>query len=146
MLYICWVVHRDWEIAKCIFDHGSSVHMHFSTLAHYFNFASLMIVSRCYRRDRAFTYSQEKKYSDAIADLDKALDLDPDSNNFHRHRASCYFNAGDYKRALPDFDEAIRRDPQNSNYYMTRGYCLQVLGRNDEANRDFKRAEELGRK
>lgn len=96
--------------------------------------------------NRAFAYSQEKKYSDAIADLDKALELDPDSNSFHRLRASCYWNSGEYERALPDFDEAVRRDPQNINYYMTRGYCLQVLGRNDEADKDFKKAKELGRK
>lgn len=96
--------------------------------------------------NRAFSYSQEKNYSDAIADLDKALENDPDSIKFHRLRASCYFNSGNYERALPDFDEAIRRDPQNSNYYMTRGYCLQALGRNDEADSDFKKAEELGRK
>lgn len=96
--------------------------------------------------NRAFAYSQEKKYSDAIADLNKALELDPESNNFHRLRASCFFNSGDYERALPDFDEAIRRDPQNSNYYKTRGYCLNALGRNVEADKDFKKAEELERK
>jgi serine/threonine protein kinase/Flp pilus assembly protein TadD len=96
--------------------------------------------------NRAFSYSQEKKYSDAIADLDKALEYDPESINFHRLRASCYFNNGNYERALPDFDEAVRRDPQNSSYYLHRGYCLNKMGRNDEADRDFKKAEELDRK
>ena len=96
--------------------------------------------------NRAFNYSQEKRYSDAIADLDRALEYDPDSINFHRLRASCYYNSGDYVRALPDFDEAIRRDPQNSSYYLHRGYCLNKMGRNDEADRDFKKAEELGGK
>lgn len=96
--------------------------------------------------NRAFKYSQEKNYSDAIADLNKALELDPDSKSYHRNRANCYFHSGDHERALADFDEAIRRDPQNSSYYMTRGYCLNALGRNDEADRDFKKADELGRK
>jgi len=96
--------------------------------------------------NRAFSCSQEKNYSDAIADLDKALELDPDSINFHRQRASCHFNSGNFEKALPDFDEAIRRNPQNSSYYLTRGYCLQALGRNDAADRDFKRAKELERK
>lgn len=96
--------------------------------------------------NRAFSYSQEKRFSNAIADLAKALELDPDSINFHRLRASCYFNSGDYERALTDFNEAIRRDPENSSYYLNRGYCLNALGRNDEADKDFKMAEELGRK
>lgn len=96
--------------------------------------------------NRALSYSQEQRFSDAIADLDKALEHDPNSINFHRLRASCYFNSGDYERALPDFNEAIRRDPQNSSYYLNRGYCLNALGRNDEADVDFKMAEELGRK
>lgn len=96
--------------------------------------------------NRAFSYSQEKRYSDAIADLDRALEYDPDSINFHRLRASCYFNSGNYERALPDFDEAVRRDPQNGSYYLHRGYCLNKMGRNDEADQDFKKAEELGGK
>jgi Flp pilus assembly protein TadD len=29
---------------------------------------------------------------------------------------------------------------------MTRGYCLQALGRNEEADEDFKKAQELERK
>ena len=95
---------------------------------------------------RALKYSQEKRYSDAIADLDKTIELDPESKNYHRNRASCYFNNGNYERALADFNEAIRRDPQNSTYYRARGHCLNSLGRNDEADQDFKKADELGRK
>lgn len=96
--------------------------------------------------NRAFSSSQEKRFSDAIADLNKALELDPDSKSYHRLRASCYYNSGDYERALPDFNEAIHRDPTNSSYYTTRGYCLNALRRNQEAEKDFKKAEELGRK
>jgi tetratricopeptide (TPR) repeat protein len=96
--------------------------------------------------NRAFTYSQDKNYSDAIADLDKALELDPAGKSLHRQRASCYFNIKEFEKALPDFDEAIRRNPSISSYYLHRGYCLQALGRNDEADRDFKKAEELGLK
>lgn len=96
--------------------------------------------------NRAFSYSQEKNYSVAIADLDKALELYPSGEHFHRQRASCYFNTQDFEKALPDFDEALRRSPSIGSYYLHRGYCLQAMGRNDEADRDFKRAEELGRK
>ncbi|HBJ37331.1 MAG TPA: hypothetical protein DDZ51_21780, partial [Planctomycetaceae bacterium] len=96
--------------------------------------------------NRAFAHSQKKKFADAIADLNMALELDPDGQHFHRQRAACYYNSKNFEKALLDFDEAIRRDPQISSYYLNRGYCLQAMGRGDEAVADFEKAEELGRK
>lgn len=96
--------------------------------------------------NRAFAHSQEKNFADAIADLNMALELDPDGQHFHRQRAACYYNSKNFEKALADFDEAIRRDPQISSYYLNRGYCLQAMGRSDEAVADFEKAEELGRK
>jgi len=94
--------------------------------------------------NRALGLFNEKKFTEAIADLNEALELDPDGMYYHRQRASCYYNSNDFERALTDFTEAIRREPNNSTYYLNRAYCLQAMGKNEEAAKDFDKSKELG--
>ncbi len=56
----------------------------------------------------------------------------------------CRFSSSFTSIAQEQSMRRFRRAPQNSNCYKTRGYCLNALGRNGEADRDFKKADELG--
>jgi tetratricopeptide (TPR) repeat protein len=47
--------------------------------------------------------------------------------------------------ALQNYDEAIRLDPQDAKSYYDRGYAYRGLGgQNEQAERDFAKAKELG--
>jgi tetratricopeptide (TPR) repeat protein/tRNA A-37 threonylcarbamoyl transferase component Bud32 len=96
--------------------------------------------------NRAADHFNSERYAEAIADLNRALELDPEGMHYHRQRASCYFNSKDFEKALADFNKAVQRNPKNGSYYLNRGYCLQALGRNEEAVEDFERAKDLGEK
>jgi tetratricopeptide (TPR) repeat protein len=48
-----------------------------------------------------------------IADVLKALRLDPYWDIGYMRRAGTYFDMGDYDRAIADFEAALRIDPNN---------------------------------
>ena len=51
----------------------------------------------------------------------------------------------DYDRKIQNYDEAIRLDPQDAKSYYDRGYAYRGLGgQNEQAERDFAKAKELG--
>ncbi len=96
--------------------------------------------------NRAADHFNAERYAEAIADLNRSIELDPEGMHYHRQRASCYFNRKEFEKALADFNKAVQRNPKNGSYYLNRGYCLQALERNEEAARDFERAKELEQK
>jgi tetratricopeptide (TPR) repeat protein len=50
---------------------------------------------------------------------------------------------GEYEKALADLDRAIEMEPPKPDHYENRGHCYRALGRAEEAEKEFKKAEEL---
>ena len=61
--------------------------------------------------NRASGYQGKGEYDRALADLDKALGLDPKSAPALTARASIYLANGELDRAIADYDTAIQIDP-----------------------------------
>ncbi len=93
--------------------------------------------------NRALKRSNAKEFPEAILDISRALEINPDGRSFYRQRASSYFNNKQYDLAITDFTEAIRREPNIGSNYLNRGYCYQLTGKDQEAADDFARAKEL---
>ncbi|HEX7380188.1 MAG TPA: serine/threonine-protein kinase, partial [Pirellulales bacterium] len=92
---------------------------------------------------RAAVRSDAQDFAAAAEDMDRAITLFPDGENFYHQRASCLFNAQQFERAVADFAEAIRREPNKADHYRHRGMCWQALGDEEKAAADFEKAQSI---
>ena len=59
----------------------------------------------------------------ALADYDRAIELDPKFIPSYAYRGGFYVAKGDYDKAIADFSEIIRIKPDDAkNSYVRRGY------------------------
>lgn len=52
------------------------------------------------------------QYDEAIADCDKAIELDPKDKDTFISRGMAYAEKGQYDRAITDLDQALKLDPE----------------------------------
>jgi tetratricopeptide (TPR) repeat protein len=79
----------------------------------------------------------------AIADFDKAIEMQPAFVTAYLRRAIAFANKDDFDKAVNDCTEAIRLDPSNAEPYCSRGAVLSAKGDHDKALRDFDQAVRL---
>jgi tetratricopeptide (TPR) repeat protein len=79
----------------------------------------------------------------ALADLNRALELDPKDAWAYSHRGLVYSHQHQYQRALADSNRAIALDPNYANAYGRRGSTYIDLGDLEKATADFARNLEL---
>ncbi|MFZ0915883.1 MAG: tetratricopeptide repeat protein, partial [Candidatus Udaeobacter sp.] len=82
----------------------------------------------------------------AIADLSRAIDLDPKSEPAVYRRGAFKLQKGDYDGAITDLTRAIELSPNTADYYNDRGLAKLNKRDNDCAIVDFTRATELDAK
>ncbi|RUO98589.1 tetratricopeptide repeat protein [Hyphomicrobium sp.] len=83
-------------------------------------------------------------HSDALADLDKAIQLNPNQAGLYNNRGNVYLAAGNEAEALANYGDAIRRDPNFSGAYFNRGNAYARIGDLTLALRDLTAAVHLG--
>jgi tetratricopeptide (TPR) repeat protein len=79
----------------------------------------------------------------AIADLSRAIDLDPKSEPAVYRRGAFRLQKGDYDGAITDLSRAIEISPNTADYYSDRGLAKLRKRDNDGAIADFTRAIEF---
>ena len=93
---------------------------------------------------RSDVYKKMKDYDHAIADLTRAIELEPNNNHYYFSRALIYhYNLNDYERALADFDKVIQLAPDNELHYRARGDVYKKFEKYDLAIADYTKAIEL---
>ena len=70
--------------------------------------------------DAGITLQELGRLSEAIAEYDEAIRLDPKLAEGYNNRGSAYHVLGQLQRAVVDFDEAIRLDPKYAGAYNNR--------------------------
>lgn len=95
---------------------------------------------------RGIAYSRKKDYAQAIADLSRAIELNPDYADAYIQRGTAYGRSGDNERALEDLDFAISLRPNYALAYNNRGVAYKLLGDYENARKDFEMAEYLKRR
>jgi tetratricopeptide (TPR) repeat protein len=97
-------------------------------------------------RERGYAYQAKgdndhaiADFSDATADYDRVITLDPDYAIAYYNRALAYRAKGDFDRVIADCNEAIALYPNYADAYLNRGYAYQVKGDLDRAIADYDR-------
>ena len=96
---------------------------------------------------RAAEYAVQSQYLLALADCDRALQLDPNCASAYLTRAEAY-NSGkqglqDTERALADYGRALQADPSSWFAYQQRGILFAGQGEQAKADADWAKMREL---
>jgi tetratricopeptide (TPR) repeat protein len=85
----------------------------------------------------------QKKDEDQVADLNKAIELQPDKADYFRLRAQHLFEQEKFDAALADVDQALKMGPDHAATHELRGMILLSLDKYDDALQSFDKASEL---
>jgi tetratricopeptide (TPR) repeat protein len=92
---------------------------------------------------RGALYLKRERIGEAIADLDRAIALNPRLATAYGDRGIAHRKNGDYELAIADYREAIRLWPEWHDWYIHRGLVFSMLGRYDDAIADYGTALRL---
>lgn len=101
---------------------------------------------------RASIWAEQKKYTEAIRDLSRAIELAPKEPVFYYLRGNYYFmdssmSSNSNALALRDANKAIQLNPEFADAYNMRGFIHKYYTKDCfKALEDFARACELGAK
>jgi len=95
--------------------------------------------------NRGLARAEAGRHAEAIADLDAALRLNPNSDLALNNRAGCHAYLGDWQAALRDFDGAILLKPK-PDYLINRGIARRKMGNPAGAIEDFTAVIEADRR
>lgn len=95
-----------------------------------------------------FNRGLDKKYLEdyrgAIADFNKAIELDPNNVRAYVNRGLAKRSLGDSRGAIVDYNKAIELDPKSANTYFNRGIAKHDLKDKNGACLDWSKSGELG--
>jgi tetratricopeptide (TPR) repeat protein len=99
---------------------------------------------------RGIAYHRKRKYKEAVDDLTKAIELEPNQSDYYCERGEVFLRAkieakdiGDYDQAIADLYQAIRINPNTPEYYALLGGCFQMKGDYEKSISEFDHAVAL---
>jgi Flp pilus assembly protein TadD len=90
--------------------------------------------------NRAYAYTEKGQLDLAIADFDRAIELNPTNPKFFVDRGSVFLRKGQHDRAIADFDHAIRLKPRYSDAFVNRCAVYTLKRQYDRAISDCDQA------
>ena len=85
----------------------------------------------------------QNRYEEAVADLGKAIELDPSCAEAYNSRGYAYLRQHDYTQAIADFTSAIGLNLRYANAYLNRGVARKLAGDAEGAKGDLQLASVL---
>ena len=79
-----------------------------------------------------------QKFNQAIADLDRAVKLDPDAPAAYQARGEIHFKAGHIRESIADFDRFLELQPRREPYHWQRGISYYFAGEYEKGVRQFE--------
>jgi tetratricopeptide (TPR) repeat protein len=89
--------------------------------------------------NRGVTYKDLGNYSQAIEDLNRAIEIRPGYADAYNNRGVAYRGLGNNKQAIKDYDRAIEIRPGYADAYNNRGVAYNSLGNYRQAIEDYDR-------
>lgn len=96
--------------------------------------------------NRGIVRLRNKEYDQAIADLTKAIDVDPKHGLAHANRGLAYSAKKEYERAIADLSKAIEINPNFAGAYSSRGFAHLAKKEYELAIADYNKAIEMDSK
>jgi len=93
--------------------------------------------------NRGAAYAGKKHYDEAIADYDKALELNPAYATAYYNRAIAHSTRNRLDEAIADYSKALELNPGNASAYMGRATVYANRKQYDEAIADYNKVLEL---
>jgi adenylate cyclase len=91
----------------------------------------------------AYVYGMQRKYEQAVAQAQQAIESNPGRANTHFVLGSILYFTGRYKEALQTLKKVIRLDPKGPSYYhLAMGHAYRGLGQYEEVIAAYKKAFE----
>ena len=85
---------------------------------------------------RAESLTRREEYEKAVADLDRAIQLEPDDRELLCFRASLWSILEEFDKAIADYSRAIILDPDIADAYLKRGEAWSAKNQHDKAIAD----------
>ena len=95
---------------------------------------------------RGAVYHNRGQLIKAIAEYNKAIEINPKYAPVFNNRGFAHIGKGEYDQAISDFNKAIEINPKFAMAYNNRGYAYGVKGEYDQAISDSNKAIELNPK
>jgi tetratricopeptide (TPR) repeat protein len=92
---------------------------------------------------RGRTHFKAKAYVHALAEFNRAIELQPDNDYLYHWRGRTHWETDDQSMALADFTKAIELQPESVTYYHWRGLVHRKARDYFAAVADFSRAIQL---
>ncbi len=99
-----------------------------------------------YYLQRAITLRDAERYDEALRDLDKATEIEPDNSSNDIVRASVEVAQGNLAAALQSFDRLLKREPNHVGARRRRAWVYAQLNRWDEAMREIRLLQAEGQR
>lgn len=93
--------------------------------------------------NRGVQYSLKGSFNKAIADYNKAFELDPENTDILFNRANAFENLKDFDAALNDYNTALKVNPKDGELYYKRSNIFFIQMNLDKALDDVQRAEQF---
>jgi tetratricopeptide (TPR) repeat protein len=88
----------------------------------------------------------KRNYDQAIADYNKALEINPESADAYNNRGAAYDKKGNYDQAIADCNKALQINPESAEAYNNRGIAYDGKGNFNQAIADYNKALEINPK
>ncbi|MCH7636900.1 MAG: sulfotransferase [Proteobacteria bacterium] len=98
---------------------------------------------RLARLNYANVLSKREKLEEALAEIDRLLEEDPDKPAYLAQRAATLVRMGDFERALPCYDYLLTHFPAQAKIVLSSGHALKTVGQLDKAIAAYRHAIEL---
>ena len=96
-----------------LLKHKVAVFMDSTRVFHLKEQANQSITNRVARHlTRCLRYFYQEEYRDALVEIDKAIDLNPNIALAYARRGSIYYKLGDFDRATMNWNIALKLDPE----------------------------------
>lgn len=92
---------------------------------------------------RGLILQSNGNYSQALADYNKAIELDSNYYFGYYNRGNLCYDLKQFDKAIGDYSKVLRINPKYVNAYVNRGLCLVSIQRFEDAITDFTKALEL---
>ena len=83
------------------------------------------------------------KYEESIENLDIAIDLNPNDDNYFFYRGLSYQELNKYEDSIENFDNAIDLNPNDDRYFFSKGLSFYYLDENEKAIQAFDASIEI---